>query len=543
MSIQTKTMTVKSDTSLAETTTTIRDTVTFDVSNMPNGITYKGLKAVLSFADPIQWNKASTYDTLTVVWDDAAHASYVSKRPVPQNIELTNEFYWFRTADLDAQVEMYREEVQQFDGRITANAQAIDNLNTTYNGVSYTNRTNTFAVFSDSTFQRNGDFNNPGITIPSVVDNMAKLMPNATIKNYGKGGTGTDYLVTTLNNMAVDNSVDTVLIAYGTNDWQGSFESAPILSSQKSPRNTELNAIRAIKRARIIFPKAKLIWFTPAYIHSEAFTELNVNNCASTPFAYYDVINRVCNEYGIQCVRLDKFFNVNETTYRNFMVASTENIWVHYNADTTLRIAALIADNFVSIDVEPNIPQGYKILNVPSYTDVNTRFHSHAVYRTIKCNLPNGVYTLHGYTYGENDIVINGKTYKSSISSYLSLDFEVTDSTGLTTITFSSGLYNAAILPKNANYFNVTQNQVYMYKNTECNFILAFDGVNGTIFGNSVSVNREYIDLPSDFPFEGNITGFYDIDFKPLYGRIGAGQLKFSERFENKYMGASFNVK
>lgn len=543
MAIQTKTMTVKSDTALAETKTTIRDTVTFDVSKMPNGITYKGLKAVLTFADPIQWNKASTYDSLTVVWDDATHASYASKRPVPQNIEVTNEFYWFRTADLDAQVEMYRAEVQEFDGRITANKQAIDELNTTYNGVSYSNRTNTFAVFSDSTFQRNGDFNNPEVTIPSVVDNMEKLMPNATIKNYGKGGTGTDYLVKTLNNMQVDNSVDTVLIAYGTNDWQGSFESAPILSSQSGTRNTELNAIRAIKRARIIFPKAKLIWFTPAYIHSGAFTELNVNNCASTPFAYYDVINRVCNEYGIQCVRLDKFFNVNETTYRNFMVASTDNIWVHYNADTTLRIAALIADNFVGIDVEPNTPQGYKILNVPSYTTANTRFHTHAVYRTIKCNLPNGVYTLHGYTYGENDIAINGKTYKSSISSYLSLDFEVTDSTGLTIITFSSGLYNAAILPKNANYFNVTQNQVYMYKDENCNFILAYDGVNGTIFGNSVSVKQEYITLPSDFPFEGNITGFYDIDFKPLYGRIGAGLLKFSEQFENKYMGASFNVK
>lgn len=543
MAIQTRTMTVKSDTALAETKTTIRDTVTFDTSKLPNGITYKGLKAVLTFADPIQWNKASTYDSLTVVWDDATHASYASKRPVPQNIELANGFYWFRTADLDAQVEMYRHEVMEFDGRITANAQAIDELNTTYNGVSHANRTNTFAVFSDSTFQRNGDFNNPGVTIPSVVDNMTKLMPNATIKNYGKGGTGTDYLVKTLNKMQVDNSVDTVLIAYGTNDWQGSFESAPILSSQNGPNNTELNAIRAIKRARIIFPKAKLIWFTPAYIHSGAFTELNVNNCASTPFAYYDVINRVCNEYGIQCVRLDKFFNVNETTYRNFMVASTENIWVHYNADTTLRIATLIADNFASIDVEPNIPQGYKILNLPSYTDANTRFHSHAVYRTIKCNLPNGVYTLHGYTYGENDIAINGKTYKSSISSYLSLDFEVTDSTGLTTITFSSGLFNPAILPKNANYFNVTQNQVLMYKDTECNFILAFDGTNGTIFGNSVSVKQEYITLPSDFPFEGNITGFYDIDFKPLYGRIGGGLLKFSEQFEDKYMGASFSVK
>lgn len=127
MSIQTKTMTVKSDTSLAETTTTIRDTVTFDVSNMPNGITYKGLKAVLSFADPIQWNKASTYDALTVVWDDASHGSYASKRPVPANIELTNEFYWLRTADLDAQVEMYRQEVKALEGRVTANEDALAN--------------------------------------------------------------------------------------------------------------------------------------------------------------------------------------------------------------------------------------------------------------------------------------------------------------------------------------------------------------------------------------------------------------------------------
>ena len=125
MSIQSKTMTVKSDTSLAETTTTIRDTVTLDVSKMPNGITYRGLKAVLSFADPIQWNRASTYDALTVVWDDASHGSYASKRRVPANIELSNGFYWLRTADLDAQVEMYRQEVRELDGRVTANTESI----------------------------------------------------------------------------------------------------------------------------------------------------------------------------------------------------------------------------------------------------------------------------------------------------------------------------------------------------------------------------------------------------------------------------------
>ena len=142
MSIQTKTMAVKSDTSIAETTTTIRDTVTFDVSKMPNGITYKGLKAVLSFADPIQWNRASSYDSLTVVWDDATHASYASKRPVPQNIELANKFYWLRTADLDAQVEMYRQEVQQFDGRITDIANVLNQKPYIFNNVSDMKKSN-----------------------------------------------------------------------------------------------------------------------------------------------------------------------------------------------------------------------------------------------------------------------------------------------------------------------------------------------------------------------------------------------------------------
>lgn len=159
MSIQTKTMTVKSDTSLAETTTTIRDTVTFDVSNMPNGITYKGLKAVLSFAEPIQWNKASTYDALTVVWDDASHGSYASKRPVPANIELTNEFYWLRTADLDAQVEMYRQEVSSLSAGLNAEierAKASERLLST-NVSTLANTVDSFKTVTPEMFGAIGD--------------------------------------------------------------------------------------------------------------------------------------------------------------------------------------------------------------------------------------------------------------------------------------------------------------------------------------------------------------------------------------------------
>lgn len=127
---QSKTMQVKTDVSIAETTTTVEDLVDFDINSMPNGITYTGLKAVLSFADPIQWNKKSTYDALTVVWDEASLKSYASKRPVPTGIELSNELYWFPMADGNAQIEMYRKEVSQYNDRISENTQSIQNLDT-----------------------------------------------------------------------------------------------------------------------------------------------------------------------------------------------------------------------------------------------------------------------------------------------------------------------------------------------------------------------------------------------------------------------------
>lgn len=234
MAIQTKTMTVKSDTALAETTTTIRDTVTFDVSKMPNGITYKGLKAVLSFADPIQWNKASTYDSLTVVWDDATHASYASKRPVPQNIELTNEFYWYRTADLDAQVEMYRQEVKQFDGRITANTQAIATEVARAEGVEQTleqfnqnlpnyKKGDTLVIIGDSWCYSGYDWTGGMGVIGKTIANALGIKKVNNVSVYGNGyvgNTGTYY--DQLNSLTIDESDIALFIVFGSiNDSGG----------------------------------------------------------------------------------------------------------------------------------------------------------------------------------------------------------------------------------------------------------------------------------------------------------------------------------
>ena len=84
---------------------------------------YIGARYIPLFADPIEWGSTTAYEPLTVVKNQGN--SYISRQYVPEGVALTNENYWILWADFNAQLEQYRREVQQVDGRITANADAI----------------------------------------------------------------------------------------------------------------------------------------------------------------------------------------------------------------------------------------------------------------------------------------------------------------------------------------------------------------------------------------------------------------------------------
>lgn len=76
------------------------------------------------------WDVDADYEPLSIVQYQGS--SYTSRQSVPRGIEITNTQYWACTGNYNAQVEAYRQEVQTFNGRITANADAItevsDNL-------------------------------------------------------------------------------------------------------------------------------------------------------------------------------------------------------------------------------------------------------------------------------------------------------------------------------------------------------------------------------------------------------------------------------
>ena len=88
------------------------------------GVTqYVGARYVPLFAEPLEWDKTKAYEPLTIVLHQGN--SYTSRQYVPVGVEIDNDSFWALTGNYNAQVEQYRQEVKSFDGRITANADAI----------------------------------------------------------------------------------------------------------------------------------------------------------------------------------------------------------------------------------------------------------------------------------------------------------------------------------------------------------------------------------------------------------------------------------
>lgn len=72
---------------------------------------YVGARYVPRFSNPIEWDANRIYEALEMV--TYLNATYTSKKPVPQGIDINNREYWVLSANYNAQVEIYRQEVEQ----------------------------------------------------------------------------------------------------------------------------------------------------------------------------------------------------------------------------------------------------------------------------------------------------------------------------------------------------------------------------------------------------------------------------------------------
>lgn len=77
---------------------------------------YIGARYVPEFIG--EWDSTVSYEPLSIV--SYQGNSYTSRQYVPVGTAITNEAFWALTGNYNAQVEAYRQEVQQFDGRLDA---------------------------------------------------------------------------------------------------------------------------------------------------------------------------------------------------------------------------------------------------------------------------------------------------------------------------------------------------------------------------------------------------------------------------------------
>ena len=88
---------------------------------------YIGARYVPKFADPVTWNKALSYEAMTIV----THLgnSFTSKIPVPAGIDISNTTYWVNTGNFNAQVNQLTNDVAKVKGDVTAISEDVTSLN------------------------------------------------------------------------------------------------------------------------------------------------------------------------------------------------------------------------------------------------------------------------------------------------------------------------------------------------------------------------------------------------------------------------------
>lgn len=237
-----------------------------------------------------EWDATATYEPLSIVTYQGN--SYTSRQSVPVGILPTNETFWALTGNYNAQIEAYRDEVQTFDGRITANSNAINAI--TADGWVTTNRIADDAITDDK-------IADDAVTTDKIADNTItgdKLASNLL-------GCGNGYIAASKSD-------------YGT-DWflyysQDGINFYPIknLSSVLNPAVDDLCSLKKFGDWYYII--SQYTYITKDF---ETFTRLTWDNVPASPYGSnsyywgYDIINLNGIYYYIFCPCVDPDVRVN----------------------------------------------------------------------------------------------------------------------------------------------------------------------------------------------------------------------------------------
>ena len=170
---------------------------------------YVGARYVPKFADPVEWNRALSYEALTIV----THLgnSFTSKKPVPAGIDIGNAEYWVNTGNYNEQVATYQQQVVNVTELVTnmksklpvadmsniitvgAKGCMFDTINAAITeAMKYCTPNNRVAIiiFEGVYNEEINMLGNPGIDLIGIGDveiKYASVYPNAPLHTTGKG--------------------------------------------------------------------------------------------------------------------------------------------------------------------------------------------------------------------------------------------------------------------------------------------------------------------------------------------------------------------
>lgn len=252
---------------------------------------YVGARYVPVFADPLEWSDQREYEPLTIVAYQGN--SYTSMQSVPVGVDINNTAYWAQTGNYNAQIEAYRREVLAYDGRITANANAIAQIN----------RQNIFSLYEGKNCVWVGDSFTTGVGASPVEKRVSTVFCNAmgmNEYNYGVGASG--WIWGTASN---EPYIAQVQKAYNAMTAEQRENTAMVVlpgtstdvSHGSTGKTIGAAAVQCAQKASQLFPKA-VVYVIPMIWDKALFT-----------YTAYDVSVEICdqiNKAAIPRVKMDE---------------------------------------------------------------------------------------------------------------------------------------------------------------------------------------------------------------------------------------------
>lgn len=371
------------------------DRIIKELMEVKEGLQFVIDNSSLKYADPIEWNITTQYQANTVVIDPATGIAYISTKPVPNNVQITDTGYWTKVFDLSALFAELDQEIETVDQRVTTleteTDTKINTLETETNAKIETlqNRTtaaeNNISDLDDDMTAVTQNVTQQGTridTLESTVNNhttqintlnsvvatkasawlagkrcaifgdslsnlgdgingtmwqfVKQTIPSVTLHDYAVGGATISDISGQIADQTLEN-IDIVFINCGTNDWQVGTSLETFISTL----NGCINAVRLKNKA------CEIILIAMPYSYHADFSNNGQRNGANVDVKdMASVITLSGMNNNIPVINLYADGECNASNYQYMIDPSTPNIYVHPN----LVFAELIGRKIVNRD-------------------------------------------------------------------------------------------------------------------------------------------------------------------------------------------------